>query len=144
MNRYDRLIALCGTFLGLVAMICACIAFSLGNWEKESKSDYFRSVSKYHQLYLSRIMSTFSLIFTVLGICASALMLIKKLWKYWNLFASSAYLLATFTILLAMSEASRLMHHNGWPSYIYATTFILLLLDTQLMSVLAGKLIFST
>ncbi|UJR32181.1 hypothetical protein I4U23_019645 [Adineta vaga] len=144
MNRYERLIALCGVLLGLLAFVCACIALSSRQWENESKIDYFRSSSKYQQLRLSRIMTTLSLLFTCVGICASVLMLIKHLWKYWNLFASSAYLLASFTILLAMCEASRLIHHNGWPSFIYATVFIVLLLDTQLMGVLAGKIIFSS
>jgi hypothetical protein len=42
-----------------------------------------------------------------------------------------------------MCEASRLIHHNGWPSYIYSIAFSLLLLATQIMSALAGKIIFS-
>ena len=50
MNRYDRLIALCGVLLGLLAFVCACIALSSRQWENESKIDYFRSSSKYQQL----------------------------------------------------------------------------------------------
>jgi len=77
MNRCDRLIALCGTLLGIFAFIFACTALFSRNWEIETNTDYFRSSSKYHQLYLSRIMSIFSLIFTCIGILASSLMIIK-------------------------------------------------------------------
>lgn len=68
----------------------------------------------------------------------------RDLRKYWNLLASVAYLLASFTILLAMCEASRLIHHTGWPSYVYAVAFALLVVGTQLTSALAGKLISSS
>jgi formate hydrogenlyase subunit 3/multisubunit Na+/H+ antiporter MnhD subunit len=77
MNRYDRLIALCGTLLGIFAFILTCTALSSRNWEIETNIDYFRSSSKYHQLHLSRIMSIFSLIFTCIGILASSFMIIK-------------------------------------------------------------------
>ncbi|CAF4856264.1 unnamed protein product [Rotaria sp. Silwood1] len=70
-------------------------------------------------------------------------MIIKHFWKYWNLLAPGTYLLASLTLLLAMCEASRLIHHNGWPSYIYGMSFNLLLLATQIMTILSGKLIFS-
>ncbi|CAF0961355.1 unnamed protein product [Adineta steineri] len=143
MNRCDRLVAFTGALLGIFALIFACIALSSRNWEIESSTDYFRSSSNYDQLYLSRIISCFSLIFIIIGICTSILMILKHLWKYWNLLASGAYLLASLAILLAMCEASRLIHHNGWPSYIYAIAFSLLLLATQIMSGLAGKIIFS-
>ncbi|CAF4166285.1 unnamed protein product [Rotaria sp. Silwood2] len=123
MNHYDCLTALCGSILGILALIFACTALSSRNWEKETNIDYFRSSSKYNQLHLSRVMSIFSLIFTFI--------------------APGAYLLASLTLLLAMCEASRLIHHNGWPSYIYGISFSLLLLATQIMAALSGKLIFS-
>ncbi|CAF1011785.1 unnamed protein product [Rotaria sp. Silwood1] len=143
MNYYDRLIALCGSILGILALIFACIALFSYNWEKETNIDYFHSSSKYNQLHLSRIMSIFSLIFTFIGIITSSFMIIKHFWKYWNLLAPGTYLLASLTLLLAMCEASRLIHHNGWPSYIYGMSFNLLLLATQIMTILSGKLIFS-
>jgi hypothetical protein len=77
MNRCNRLIALCGTLFGILALILACTALSSRNWEIETNTDYFRSSSKYNQLHLSRIMSTFSLIFTSIGILTSLLMFIK-------------------------------------------------------------------
>jgi hypothetical protein len=67
----------------------------------------------------------------------------RHLWKYWNLLAPGCYLLASLTLLLSMCEASRSIHHNGWPSYIYATAFGLLILATQITGALAGKVIFS-
>ncbi|CAF3349667.1 unnamed protein product [Rotaria socialis] len=143
MNRCDCLTALCGSILGILAFSFACTALSSRNWEIETHVDYFRSSSKYNQLHLSRIMSIFSLIFTFIGILASSYMIIKHFSKYWNLVAPGAYLLASFTLLLAMCEASRLIHHNGWPSHIYGTAFCLLLLATQVMVALSGKLIFS-
>jgi hypothetical protein len=77
MNRCDRLIALCGALLGILTLIFACTALSSRNWEIETNIDYFRSSAKYHQLYLSRIMSILSLIFTSIGILTSSLMIIK-------------------------------------------------------------------
>lgn len=77
MNQCDRLTALCGALLGILALIFACTALASRNWEIESNTDYFRSSSKYNQLHLSRITSIFSLIFTFIGILAS-LFMIKK------------------------------------------------------------------
>jgi hypothetical protein len=77
MNRCDRFTALCGAILGLFAFIFACIALSADNWEIETGTGYFRSSFKFHQLYLSRIMSIFSMIFTLIGIFTSLFMTIK-------------------------------------------------------------------
>jgi hypothetical protein len=77
MTHCDRLTALCGALLGILALIFACTALSSRNWELKSNTDYFRSSPKYHQLHLSRIMSIFSLIFTSIGILASSLMITK-------------------------------------------------------------------
>jgi hypothetical protein len=77
MNRCNRLTALSGTLFGILALIFACTALSSPNWEIETKTDYFRSTSKYNQLHLSRIMSIFSLLFTSIGILTSSLMIRK-------------------------------------------------------------------
>lgn len=77
MNPCERLTALCGSILGLFAFILACTALSSRNWEIETHVDYFHASSKYNQLHLSRIMSIFSLIFTLIGIFTSSYMIIK-------------------------------------------------------------------
>lgn len=132
-----------GIVFGLLALLTAIIALSLGRWENETGADYFRSSVKYDQLRFSRVTSMISLTFNCLGILGSLWMTWNSFRQYWNLLPASAYLLAALAVLITISDASRTIHHDTWSAYIYAMSFALLLIACQVMAALAGEQIFS-